>query len=225
MSQARGSQNAGHYYSNIVMPQEIALSFTVAATDSGGLGLTGLKSNGWVRYAFMHTSSTPGVVDGVTNPNPISGVIAIGLKQNFNVFLGAKYSGEATVTGGTVTSLTVGTPYQINSLGTTTTAQWVTAGLPPGFTPAVGQVFVAAATASLGGTGNVKAMTKVGAAAFEILGSPAGTISNSSVASNGGAYLVGQFIDYANALVAPVDGSIINLTLSFDRSSVTVDGL
>src|SRR5579872_3291419 len=105
MSVARGSQNAGHYYSNIVMPQEVALSFVVNATDSGGLGVTSVKSNGWVRNVFMHTSATPGVNDGVTNPNPASGYALIQLKQNFNVYLGMNYSFVPPTTGGTVTSL------------------------------------------------------------------------------------------------------------------------
>lgn len=206
------------------MPQEIDLSWTVSPTDSGGLGITGLKSNGWAQYVFMHTSATPGAVSGITNPNPANGVVAIRLKQNFNVFLGASCVPQLTVTGSALTSVTTGTTYQIVTVGTTTTAQWVTAGLPVGFTPAAGQVFVAAATASLGGSGTVKALTVPGFDNFCIAGSPAGTIQSNDIGTYHGAYLVGQFI-LAGSLAAPTSGSVINLRLSFDRSSVTVDGL
>jgi hypothetical protein len=215
--------NAGHYYSNIVMPQEIDLSFTVDATN--GLGITGLKSNGWANNVFMHTSTTPSANNGVTNPNPAAGIIIVQLKQNFNVFLGMRWNVQAPTTGGTVTSLTTNTAYVINSVGTTTQAQWNTAGLPAGFTPAVGQTFIAAATASLSGSGNVKAVAASSVASIEVFGDPSTMLSNSAIATNSGAYLYFQVLDYAGALVAPTASSVINLGLYFDRSSVTVDGL
>lgn len=206
------------------MPQEIFLSWTVAASDSGGLGITGLKSNGWAQYVFMHTSQTPGAVSGVTNPNPADGVVAIRLKQNFNVFLGAQCTALNTVTGEALTSTTTGTTYQIVTVGTTTTAQWVTAGLPVGLTPAAGMTFVAAATASFGGSGTVKAIAAPGFDNFSISGNPTSTIQSNDIGTYHGAYLVGKFI-LAGSLAAPTAGTVINLRLSFDRSSVTVDGL
>lgn len=227
MSLARGGQNAGHYYSNITMPQEVALQFVVNAADSGGLGITGLKSNGWVRLVFMHTSGTPGVIDGLTNPNPASGNIIIQLKQNFNVYFGMNISYQPTVTGGTITSLTNHVMYQINSLGTTTAAQWATAGLPAGVTAAVGVSFVAIATASLGGTGNVKAIgnsSATGPLGLEIVGNT-NLATNSSIATNGGQYILGQFLNTSAALTNPTDGTVVSLRLFFDRSSVTIDGL
>ena len=225
MSNARGSQNGGHHYSNIVIPQELSLSFTVNHTDSGGLGITGLKSNGWVEYLFMRTTATAGVSAGVTNPvGTTAGLVVMRLKSNYNVFLNAQCTPEVTTTGSTVTSPNAGTAYQINSLGTTTLAQWNTAGLPYGFVPTVGQVFVCAATGALGGTGNVKALTVAGFDNFEVIGNPTLTIASNSLANYAGAYLVGQFV-LAGALAAPTDGTVINLKLLFDRSSVTVDGL
>ena len=225
MANARGGQNAGHYYSNITMPQEVDASFTVAASDSGGLGITGLKSNGWVQNVFMHTSATPGANNGVTNPNPASGIIIVQLKQNYNVFLGMDWNVQAPTSGGTVTSLTQNTAYVINSVGTTTQAQWNTAGLPVGFTPAVGQPFIAAATASLSGSGNVKVVAASSVASMEVFGNPNTEISNQSIETNAGAYVFLQVLDYAGALVAPTASSVVNLRLYFDRSSVTIDGL
>lgn len=202
------------------MPQEIDIQFTVTATN--GLGVTSVKSNGWVNNVFMHTSTTPTANNNVTNPNPAAGIAIIQLKQNYNVFLGARCNFQAPITGGSLTSVTTNVAYQIVTVGTTTTAQWVTAGLPVGFTPAVGQAFIAAGTASLGGTGTVKAIGNSGVAAFEAFGSLS---ANSDIGTNSGAYVYLQFLDYAGALVAPTATSIVNLGLFFDRSSVTIDGL
>lgn len=225
MSLARGSQNGGHYYSNVVMPQEVDVQFTVKVGDTGGLGITGLKSNGWARYVFMHTSATAGVVDGITNPNPASGIAIIQLKQNFNAYLGMDWNLQCVaVTGGTVTTPLANTMYLINSLGTTTAAQWVASGFPVGVTPALNAPFIGNGVA-LGGTGNVKASTPSAVVAAQVVGSANTEIANSSIAANGGAYIFVQFLSDSDALVAPEDNSIISIRLFFDRSSVTVDGL
>lgn len=224
MSVARGSQNAGHYYSNIVMPYLIQVSFTVTSTN--GLGVTSVKSNGWVRNVFMHTSTTPSVGnDGVTNPNPESGVVLIQMKQNFNVFLGAQLAYlQAPVTGGAGGTLTANKAYQIVTVGTTTTAQWVAGGFPAGVTPAVGASFIASTSGAIGGTGTFKGLTVSGVDGFEVLGDPNQTISNSNIAVNGGAYIIGQFTA-ADVLTNPTDTTVVGLNLFFDRSSVTIDGL
>lgn len=223
MSQARGGQNAGHYYSNVTMPQEIDISFVVAATN--GLGITSLKSNGWVNNVFMHTSTTPSANNGVTNPNPASGVVVVQLKQNFNVFLGSSCSFQAPVTGSAVTTTVASTAYVIDVLGTTTLAQWNAVGLPPGFTPAVGQAFIATASQAIGGTGSVKAVGVSGVASADVFGVANAELANSNIESNAGGYVYLQLLDFAGALVAPTAGTIVNLRLFFDRSSVTIDGL
>lgn len=226
MSVARGGQNGGHYYSNIVMPQEIDVSFTVALADSGGLGVTGLKSNGWVRNVFMKTSATPGVGNAsVTNPNPATGFVYIQLRQNFNVFLGMNYLLNPPTTGAALTSTTAGTVYVINALGTTTAAQWITSGLPRGQTAAVGQAYVALVTASIGGTGSVKVPTTSGVFAAEVVGLPNTMINNSIIETNGGGFLILQLLNASGTPVQPTASSVVNLNLFFDRSSVTVDGL
>lgn len=223
MSVARGSQNAGHFYSNIVMPQKVDVSFAVTATN--GLGVTSVKSNGWVHNVFMHTSTTPTANGGVTNPNPASGIIVVQMKQNYNVFLGSRWNIQAPTTGAALTSVVANVSYVINAVGTTTQAQWQTAGLFPGFTAAIGQAFVAAASAPLGGTGSVKAVAASSVAGIEVFGDPNSQISNSDIAANHGSLVFLQVLDYAGVLVAPTAASIVNLSLYFDRSSVTVDGL
>lgn len=207
------------------MPQEVCVQFVVNAADSGGLGITGLKSNGWARNVFMHTSSTPGTGnDSVTNPNPATGVILLQLKQNFNAYLGMNYGLQAPVTGAALTSITNHVNYQIVSVGTTTTAQWVTAGVPTGVTPAAGVSFNAITTASLGGSGTVKAIGNSGIMSIELVGSPV-LSNNSSIAANGGLYVLLQCLNTSGTLTNPTDTTVINLRLFFDRSSVTVDGL
>lgn len=225
MSVARGSQNGGHYYSNIVMPQEIAVSFVVAAADSGGIGITSLKSNGWVERVFMHTSSTPGVVNGVTNPNPASGYVFLQLKQNFNVFLGLNYLFVPPTTGAAVTTTVANTTYVINALGTTTTAQWNAVGLPYGFTPALGQSFTAIASQAIGGTGSVKVQTVSGIMSAEVVGDPNASIANTNIGSYQGAYLMLQLLNTSGVATAPTASTVVNLRLFYDRSSVSVDGL
>lgn len=225
MSVARGSQNGGHYYSNIVMPQEVGMQFVVNAADAGGLGITGLKSNGWVRNVFMNTSQTPGVGhDSVTNPNPAAGNILIQLKQNFNVFYGMDWNAQAVVTGAALTSITNHVTYQIVTVGTTTAAQWVTAGVPVGVTAAAGLSFNAIATASIGGTGTVKAVTNSGVDSIQVVGNPT-LATSSSIGSYGGLYVILQTLGSGLALANPTDTTVLSIRLSFDRSSVTVDGL
>lgn len=205
------------------MPQEIDLSFAV--TVGNGLGITSLKSNGWVRNVFMHTSTTPTANDGVTNPNPASGIIIVQLKQNFNVFLRSAWSVMSPTTGGAVTTTVANTTYTIGVVGTTTLAQWQAVGLRPGFTPTVGQAFTATVSQAIGGSGSVLAVGTSTVGGIEVIGLPNAQIANSNIASNGGAYVFLQALDYAGALVAPAAGSVINLALFFDRSSVTIDGL
>lgn len=224
MSVARGGQNGGHFYSNITMPQEVAMQFVVNQADTGGLGITGLKSNGWVRNVFMNTSQTPGVGnDSITNPNPAAGNILIQLKQNFNVLYGMTWYASAVVTGAALTSVTNHVSYQIVSVGTTTAAQWVTAGLPSGVTAAAGVSFNAITTASLGGNGTVKALTNAAVDSIQVVGTSLATTSD--ISRYGGAYVLLQTLGSGLALSNPTDTAVLGIRLFFDRSSVTVDGL
>ena len=123
MTIARGFPNAGHFYSNIVKPIKIDCNFIVDATNGNGLGIRSLKSNGYVRNVFMHTTQTPGANGGYTNPNPASGYCLIQMKQNFNSYLGG-FSGFVSPLAGSnilVASssvLTLGSPYVIVAVGT-----------------------------------------------------------------------------------------------------------
>jgi hypothetical protein len=232
MSAARGfSQNGAKYFTNITTPRIVSCNFIVDSTNGNGLGIRSLKSNGYIESVFMHTSATPGLVNGVTNPNPQAGYAQITFKNNFNYYLGG-FSGQVTpLTSTSTTSLTAGNIYVITSLGTTTVAQWQTAGMKPGFVPAVGSTFVAASTASLSGTGTVGIPGEQVAPIVSIVGDPIQMINNSMLAQYAGATLFVQFSGPTSSGVttliptAPANGSVIAMQFQFDGSSVTIDGL
>lgn len=231
MSVARGFPNAGHYYSNIVKPIALNLTFTVAPANTNGLGVTSVKSNGFVRNVFMHTTATPGSNEGALNPNPASGLALIQFKQNFNVYLGGFQAFVSPTTGSALTSMTSGLAYTIGSLGTTTLAQWNTAGVPFGLVPSVGMSFISTTGGALGGTGTVFLPGTSGIGAVEVIGDPNQSINNSSIAVNGGAYVLVQFLAPTSSSVttvaqtAPATNSLVGMTFFFDGSSVSVDGL
>lgn len=227
MSHARGYPNAGHDYSNLVGPVKIDLQFTV--DNSNGLGITSLKSNGYVRNVFMHTTTTPSSNDGYTNPNPAAGYAWVQLKYSFNKFVGFRWSDQSPNSGSSIlvtTGTTAGLAYTITVVGTTTEAAWHTLGVPPGVTPAVGVSFIAPATATAAGTGamQVPATAGSGIEVVDVIGNPNVSISNSSITANGGAWVLVRFLA-ALTITAPAAGSIFSLTALFDNSSVTVDGL
>lgn len=232
MSVARGfGLNGKSLYSNVCKPCEINCNFIVDSTNGNGLGIRSLKSNGYIRNVFMNTSSTPGLNDGMTNPNPQAGFAFVQMKQNFNYYLGG-FSGYAAPLGSTgTTSLTKGNVYAITTLGSTTVAQWQTAGLPLGLTPTVGQAFVAAATASLGGSGTVGVPGNSQIVCVSVVGDPNQSIANSNIAQNGGAILLVQFLGATSVSnptlipTAPLNNSVVAMQFMFDGSSVTIDGL
>lgn len=229
MSVARSFPNAGHFYSNIVKPIKEDLSFTVIPTN--GLGVTSVKSNGHVRNVFMHTSTTPTSNNGALNPNPASGYALIQFNNNFNKCLGAFVSVISPLAGSDLTAVTAGLAYVITALGTATAAQWLAAGVPAGVTPAVGVSFIAIASVTIGGSAMVKVPGVSGIVSAEIVGDPNLSINNAQIDPNGGAYLLVQFLGATNSSTttliptAPAATSVVEMSVFFDGSSVTVDGL
>ncbi len=117
-----------------------------------------------------------------------AGQYRIQLQDNYNSLLDFRGTAQSPVSGGAVAggSFSIGTVYQIVSLGNTTQAQWVTAGLPSGITAAVGDVFKAAAIGA--GTGTVKVLGSSGIACMELMGNNAAMLKNqvANTANNGG---------------------------------------
>lgn len=230
MSFFRGAKNGGNYGSNISQPICINSNFIVDSSNGNGLGIRSLKSNGWIRNVFMHTSASAGSNNGYTNPNPAVGYALVQFKQNFNIYLGG-FTGFVSPVSGTPINVTSGltqhNAYIITSVGTTTQAQWQTLGLPPGLVPAVGQSFIAITASAGSGTGVVEAPAAVGSGiqVVDVIGNVNASISNSSIASNGGAWVLVRFSKATDAstttlvAAAPVDGSAIGMSFYFDQSS------
>lgn len=233
MSVQRGfGLNGKSFYCNIAKPMEVNLNFIVDAANGNGLGMRSLKSNGYVEAVFMHTSSTPGTVGGLLNPNPAVGYAYVIFKNNnFQKYIGG-YSGQITpLTSTSTTSTTNHNAYVITALGTATLAQWQAAGLPLGLTPTVGQGFVAIATGTIGGSATVGLPGVEVAPIISVVGDPNTTMGNSNLATNGGARMILQFSGPTaagnTALVAtnPADGTTVGLNFLFDGSTVSIDGI
>lgn len=218
----RAWMNFGHMYANATMPAQVSCNWVVDATNGNGLGIRSLKSNGYIKNVYMHTSATP----ATGNPNPAAGYIMIRMTDNYARSLGGSLSLVSPVSGTPLTATVAGLAYTIVSLGTATLAQWQTAGVPKGFTPAVGLSFIATATATIGGSAAVEVPATAGSNidGVETVGDPNASISNSNVNSNGGALLILRCLKQ-NAIQQPANETVIALTFSLDNSSVNVDGL
>ncbi len=215
--------NGKSCYQNIAMPKSVWLNFTVDATV--GVGVSSVKSNGYVNYVFMHTSTTPSSTNGFLNPNPAAGFAVVSFNTNFNYFVGVRGSVVAPATSTSTTSTTANVAAIITALGTATLAQWQAVGLPAGMTPAVGQSFIATASQSIGGSAHVGVAGVSNVAAISLVGEPNSMVANSAISSNGGAQIMLLLQDFAGAAVAPTAGSIVRLEFVYDGSSVTIDGL
>lgn len=119
MGHALGN-NYGKLYSFQSKPVIVDLQFQVQAADSAGLGVTNVKGQG-VKSVFMHTSATPGVSNGITNPNPALGFAQINLAYNYVRMYCADWSITSPVTGSALainaSALTANTTYQIITVG------------------------------------------------------------------------------------------------------------
>lgn len=192
--------NGKSYYTNVAKPSDVNLQFTVTPTN--GLGVTSLKSNGYVRNVFMHTSTTPAANDGYTNPNPANGFALVQFTNNFNYYLNGFAQFVAPTTGSIKidnSALTAGTAYVITTLGDSTTDQWQAVGLPAGITPAVGVSFIATAVGAGANTSTsrVSTPTTSGIVGVEVVGTPNTMLASSNIAQNGGAWLLLQFMGSA----------------------------
>lgn len=219
----RNFASAGKIYSMHTMPVLIDCNFVVDSTNGNGLGIRSLKGP-LVQNVFMHTTAP---LSGSGNPNPASGTIVIQLQDNYNRSFSGFNAIVSPVSGTPLTATTSGTAVIIVSLGTATLAQWRAVGLPLGITPAVGVAFVPTASATIGGSAAVEiaAATGSGVATIETLGDPNTTIAPDPTQNQGfGAQLILQCRDYAGAIVAPADGTVISIAMYLSNSSVTVQG-
>jgi len=161
-----------------------------------------------------------------------AGTYRLQLQDNYASFLGFKVNFESPVTGSALAVdasdalLSVGTVYQIVTLGTSTQADWVALGLPSGITAAVGQVFKAAATGAGTGSGTVKAIGKSGIRVVEIVGDPNLMLSNQPAVPLSGGFITFQCLadtDSSTTTLIPTDpasGSTMFIELLMNDSQV-----
>lgn len=209
-------------------PVLLDCNFVVDSTNGNGLGIRNLKGPG-IQAVYMHTSATP----AAGSPNPASGTIVVQMQDNYTrSYSGSNaivspVSGTPIVVTAAGAALTVGVAYIIVSVGTTTAADWIVLGVPKGVVPAVGVSFIAAATGAGVGSGSVEitAATGSGVATIETVGDPNLSIGPTPQSGQGfGAQFILQCRDYAGALVAPANGSVISLEFYLGDSSLMLSG-
>lgn len=230
--------NRGHLYAPHVTPVIADCAFIVTPTN--GLGITSLVGQA-AQNVFMHTSTTPTTgPNGLLNPNPQNGVILVQLADNFTRVYGcfatlvSPNSGSSLNVDASDAALTVGNLYVIQTLGTSTAADWRALGLPVGVAPAVGAAFIAAATGAGTGTGTVQAPAAAGSAVshIEMVGKPHLMLGPTPIGGspNVGAWVMLQVLGATNSSTttlqktAPAAGTAIKLVMYMNQSSVTVAG-
>jgi hypothetical protein len=210
-------------YSLHKAPVALDCSFTVASTDSAGLGITGLTGAG-IKAVYMHTSATP----AAGNPNPDAGTIIIQFQDTYFKFFGmdsdlrSPSSGTPLAITAAGANIVAGTPYIISAVGTSTLADFRAIGLPIGITPAIGVAFIGSSTTGSGtGTGFVQVARSAGAGIdhLEIVGNPSLTIGAGSSAPF-------MILNCNLSLVKtqPADGTVIDLHFLLSNSSILVSG-
>lgn len=187
-----GTSHTSVLIDSIASTASLAVGMPVQGSGiAAGTTIASIVSATSINLSAATSSSTTGSItyQAVGNINPAAGYAIIQLQDNYNRYLGGFNAVVSPVTGSALTinsgtPLTVGVPYVIVTLGTTTTVQWHTVGVPLGTTPAIGVAFFAAATSG-SGNGTVKALGSSGIVAVEVIGN-----SNLSIVSNG-AQLIG----------------------------------
>lgn len=154
-----------------------------------------------------------------------AGQYQVQLQDNYYSFLDANFLFQSPVAGSAIAggSFVATTVYQIVTLGTTTQAQWVAAGVPSGITAAPGVVFKAAGIGA--GTGTVKALGAVGLD-IEIIGNQGLMLQNQPFQALQGGYITFQCIGPTSSSVTtaiaqdPPSGSSIYAEIWLNNSSI-----
>lgn len=247
MSVARGFPNAGHFYSNLVKPIKIDCNFIVDATNGNGLGVRSIKSNGYVRNVFMHTSATPGMGEGLVNPNPAVGYALIQMKQNFNAYLGGFTGFVSPLSGSAIhvassSVLTAGVPYVITNVGAAIAPSFTVVAVADSAGSLAGRYFLASDQSSnnylfyfvVSGVGSppalVGALANYVAVPVAIATNAANTVVGAAIATSMGA------VNNASSWTAVNSGHTVTVTGAFTtvsfsplpqdvNSGVTVSGV
>ena len=219
----RNFASGGKIYSMHVMPVLLDCNFIVDSSEPNGI--RSLKGPA-VQAVYMHS-----VHASPSELNPAAGSIVVQLADNYNRAFMELHSIESPNSGSPLTATTAHVPVVITSLGSATAAQSLAefraVGLPRGITPAIGVAFVPTSSATIGHSAAVQiaAAAGSGVATIETLGDPNQTIAPDPTQNQGsGAQMILQCRDYAAAIVAPADGSVISLAMYLSNSSIQISG-
>jgi hypothetical protein len=214
-------------------PVQLDCNFIVNPLDPAGV--MELKGPG-IEAVYMAS-----LAPSASNPNPAAGYILVKLQDNYNkyYFGGAQFNvpseGAAINIDAAGAALTPGQVYLIDSVGTSTEADWQAVGLPIGMVPAQYTPFVALATGAGVGTGTVKVPFAAGAAIshIETIGNVDATIKSSAPVIAGvqsGSYILLQCLgatavgDTTLVATAPAPGTKVQLSFVLSNSKITVQG-
>lgn len=160
------------------------------------------------------------------------GAYQIKLNDNYSLAYNVMASLSVAPTGSNInltTGLTIGQAYIITAVGTSTTANWQTAGLPAGITPAVGVGFVAITAAAGTGTGTVKAVAPSGIVTVEAVGNQSLTSAPDPAVSQGAVILIQCYGSTSSSVTTlipadPANGSTLFVEALMSNSSITING-
>lgn len=214
-----------------IQPVLIDCNFVVDSTNGNGLGIRSLKG-AYIQNVFMHTTVTPGIGNSnnvtpatpITNPNPAAGLIVV---QFMDAFYGSYEGGNSIVSplGSSSGTVVAGNAYVLTSLGTATSAQLHTAGIPKGVTPAVGVAFISSASGTLAGSATAAPTAPSTVANINIVGNSNIALAPYPVAAQGfGGQIILECRNYSDAVAAPADGTVIALSFLLSNSGVKIQG-
>lgn len=221
----RNWSSGGKFYSMHTSPVLIDCNFIV--DNSAAPGISSLKGP-TVSAVLMHNNAV-----SPSSINPAAGTIIVQLADNYNKFMSSFRSIISPNSGSGLkvdnSALTAGVAYTITTLGNSTAAALHALGVPPGVTPAVGVSFIAASVGAGANTSTTRVQASATAgsnvASIEIVGNPDMSIApDQSAPQSYGSQIILQCRDYAGAIVAPANGSLISLAFYLSNSSVTVSG-
>lgn len=200
----RNFPNGGKLYSFNVMPVQIngsiLIGTTGAVTSFSGSGISSVTRLAQGQYQVI-------------------------LKDNYNSLLNFQAHMRSPISGTPVAggSLSVGSVYQIVTLGSTTTAQWHAAGVPAQVVPAIGVIFKAATVGA--GSGTSETLITSGISSIEAMGIQS-TMIAPDPSIQAGSILNFQTMAATSSSVTtqiasnPASGSTIAFSIILNNSSV-----
>jgi Ice-binding-like len=214
------SGTAGVFNGNIIA--EASITDSLGGTVNGSLiALTGAVT---LSAATLSNAQSGGSTMG-------SGLIVVTLNDNYNRYFSEVDCDVRSPLNTPSASITAGQAYSVQSLGTTTPAQWQAAGFllnqmtnvinGVGY-PQINAAFIAASTQTIPGAPTVASTLWSGIDHIEVVGDPNKTIAPNFQQGIGAQIIMQCYA--AGAPAAPVDGSVVSLMFYLSDSSILIQG-